>query len=86
MKGNVLILRKYILKYLEVKGHDVLNNFKWLKNLVKCVCVCVCVCGDRENTKNKVKGKKINNWWIFIKSIQKFFVLILQLCKFEISK
>jgi len=44
MKENVLVLRKYTLKYCEVKGHDVQVNSQIVQNHTLCVCVCVCVC------------------------------------------
>ena len=43
MKENVLVLRKYTLKYCEVKGHDVQVNSQIVQNHTLCVCVCVCV-------------------------------------------
>ena len=48
MKENVLVLRKYTLKYCEVKGHDVQVNSQIVQNHTVCVCVCVCVCGVGE--------------------------------------
>ena len=45
MKENVLVLRKYTLKYCEVKGHDVQVNSQIVQNHI--VYECVCVCGTR---------------------------------------
>lgn len=41
---NVLVFRKYTLRYSEVKGYDVLQlNFQMVQNTT-CVCVWMCVC------------------------------------------
>lgn len=44
MKENVLVLRKYTLKYFEVKGNDVLQlNSQMVQNHNMHVCVCLYV-------------------------------------------
>ena len=40
---NALVLKRYMLQYLQIKCCDVCNSV--LSGLgKKCVCVCVCVC------------------------------------------
>lgn len=44
MKENVLVLRKYTLKYCEVKGHDVQETLQLFRTTL-CMSVSLCVCG-----------------------------------------
>ena len=46
MKENVLVLRKYTLKYCEVKGHDVQETLQLFRTTL-CMSVSLCVCGTR---------------------------------------
>ena len=57
MKENVLVLRKYTLKYCEVKGHDVQVNSQIVQNHTVCVCVCVCVWCRGEERMEQTVGK-----------------------------
>lgn len=68
MKENVLVLRKYTLKYCEVKGHDVQVNSQIVQNHIVYECVCVCVArayGDGEGRREN----GANSWQIWLKSI-----------------
>lgn len=53
MKENVFILRRFRLKYLGVKRHDVESFYQIIHLKAKCVCVHVCLCGEREEGESK---------------------------------